>query len=90
MAIRSVLVIPFADGIGDFINMQPLLPVIRARFPEAEITVAVSEHGNLLCNDPAIRTLKPASFNHEPGRADGEPALAAAADGAGLVRRAAV
>ncbi len=68
MAIRSILVIPFADGIGDFINMQPLLPVIRARFPEAEITVAVSEHGNLLCNDPAIRTLKPASFNHEPGK----------------------
>ena len=68
MAIRSILVIPFADGIGDFINMQPLLPVIRARFPDAEITVAVSEHGNLLCNDPAIRTLKPASFNHEPGK----------------------
>ncbi|HUS17282.1 MAG TPA: glycosyltransferase family 9 protein, partial [Chloroflexia bacterium] len=69
MAIRSVLVIPFADGIGDFINMQPLLAVIRARFPEAEVSVAVSEHGNLLGNDPAIRAVKPSWFNHEPGKA---------------------
>src|SRR5690348_11200252 len=55
LGIRSVLVIPFADGIGDFINMQPLLAVIRARFPEAAVSVAVSEHGGFLCNDPAIR-----------------------------------
>jgi ADP-heptose:LPS heptosyltransferase len=69
VAIRSILVIPFADGIGDFINMQPLLAAIRVRFPEAEVSVAVSEHGGLLCNDPAIRPLKPSWFNHEPGRA---------------------
>ena len=68
MRIRSVLVIPFADGIGDFINMQPLLAAIRTRFPEAEVTVAVSEHGRLLCNDPAIRTLKPAAFKHEQAK----------------------
>ncbi|HMA33063.1 MAG TPA: glycosyltransferase family 9 protein [Chloroflexia bacterium] len=69
MLIQSVLVIPFADGIGDFINMQPLLAAIRAHFPEAEISVAVSEHGNLLCNDSAIRPVKPSWFNHEPGKA---------------------
>ncbi|MGI8586569.1 MAG: glycosyltransferase family 9 protein [Chloroflexia bacterium] len=69
MAIRSLLVIPFADGIGDFVNMQPLLAAIRSRFPEAEISVAVSEHGALLCNDPEIRALKPSWFNHEPGKA---------------------
>ena len=68
MGIRSILVIPFADGIGDFINMQPLLAVIRARFPEAAVSVAVSEHGGFLCNDPAIRPLKPSGFNHEPGK----------------------
>jgi ADP-heptose:LPS heptosyltransferase len=68
LGIRSVLVIPFADGIGDFINMQPLLAVIRARFPEAAVSVAVSEHGGFLCNDPAIRPLKPSGFNHEPGK----------------------
>lgn len=69
MEIRSILVIPFADGIGDFINMQPLLAAIRVRFPAAAVSVAVSEHGNLLCNDPAIIPLKPSWFNHEPGRA---------------------
>ena len=68
LRIRSVLVVPFADGIGDFINMQALLPVIQARFPDAEITVAVSEHGALLNNDPGVHTLKPAAFNHEQTR----------------------
>jgi ADP-heptose:LPS heptosyltransferase len=68
LEIRSVLVIPFADGIGDFINIQPHLAVIRAHYPDAEISVAVSEHGNLLCNDPAIRPLKPSWFNHTPGK----------------------
>lgn len=67
--VQSILVIPFADGIGDFINMQPLLAVIRAQYPGAQISVAVSEHGNVLGNDPAIQPLKPSWFNHNPGRA---------------------
>ncbi len=69
MDVQSILVIPFADGIGDFINMQPLLAVIRAQYPGAAVSVAVSEHGNLLGNDPAVQPLKPSWFNHSPGRA---------------------
>ncbi len=66
--IRSVLVIPFADGIGDFINMQALLPAIQARFPDATVSVAASEHGAPLSNDPAVRVVKPAAFNNVPGK----------------------
>src|SRR5262249_8260318 len=55
-------------GIGDFINVQPLLAALRRRFPEAAFTVAASEHGNQLINDPGIEVLKPAGFNYEPGR----------------------
>jgi ADP-heptose:LPS heptosyltransferase len=64
----TILVIPFADGIGDFINVQPLLAALRRRFPEAAFTVAASEHGNQLINDTAIEVLKPSGFNYEPGR----------------------
>lgn len=65
---ETILVIPFADGIGDFINVQPLLAAFRRRFPDADFTVAASEHGNLLINDPTVEVLKPSSFNYEPGR----------------------
>jgi ADP-heptose:LPS heptosyltransferase len=65
---ETILVIPFADGIGDFINVQPLLAAFKRRFPEADFTVAASEHGNLLVNDPTVEVLKPSSFNYEPGR----------------------
>ncbi|HUP28071.1 MAG TPA: glycosyltransferase family 9 protein [Chloroflexia bacterium] len=68
MRTESILVIPFADGIGDFINVQPLLAALKRRFPDAEFTVAASEHGNQLINDPTIDVLKPAGFNYEPGR----------------------
>jgi ADP-heptose:LPS heptosyltransferase len=64
----SVLVIPFADGIGDFINVQPLLAALKRVFPEAAFTVAASEHGNQLINDPTIEVVKPSGFNYEPGR----------------------
>src|SRR5689334_13788135 len=64
----SILVIPFADGIGDFINVQPLLAALKRVFPEAAFTVAASEHGNQLVNDPTIEVVKPAGFNYEPGR----------------------
>src|SRR6476660_754426 len=64
----SILVIPFADGIGDFINVQPLLAALKRAFPESDFTVAASEHGNQLINDPTIEVLKPSGFNYEPGR----------------------
>jgi ADP-heptose:LPS heptosyltransferase len=64
----SILVIPFADGIGDFINVQPLLAALKRAFPQAAFTVAASEHGNQLVNDPTIDVVKPSGFNYEPGR----------------------
>jgi len=64
----SILVIPFADGIGDFINVQPLLAALKRAFPESDFTVAASEHGNHLINDPTIEVMKPSGFNYEPGR----------------------
>lgn len=67
MRTESILVIPFADGIGDFVNVQPLLAALKRQFPEAEFAVAASEHGNQLINDPTIEVLKPAGFNYEPG-----------------------
>lgn len=68
MRTESILVIPFADGIGDFINVQPLLAALKRRFPDSELAVAASEHGNQLINDPTIEVLKPSGFNYEPGR----------------------
>jgi ADP-heptose:LPS heptosyltransferase len=68
MQIDTLLVIPFADGIGDFINVQPLLAAIKRRFPNAAITVAASEHGRQLVNDPAIQVVTPSGLKYEPGR----------------------
>jgi ADP-heptose:LPS heptosyltransferase len=68
MRTETILVIPFADGIGDFINVQPLLAALKRRFPEAQFTVAASEHGQQLINDPTIEVVKPSGFNYEPGR----------------------
>src|SRR5436305_12218564 len=64
----TILVIPFADGIGDFINVQPLLAALRRRFPDAAFTVAAAEHGNQLITDSEIEVLKSAGFHYEPGR----------------------
>lgn len=68
MKIETILVIPFADGIGDFVNVQPLLAALRRTFPETAFTVAASEHGNYLINDPEIEVVKPSGFNYEPGK----------------------
>ena len=68
MRTDTILVIPFADGIGDFINVQPLLAALKRRFPEAAFTVAASEHGNQLINDPTVEVVKPSGFDYEPGR----------------------
>src|SRR5437588_21623 len=68
MRADTILVIPFADGIGDFVNVQSLLAALKRYFPDADFTVAASEHGNLLINDPTIEVLKPAGYNYQPGR----------------------
>jgi ADP-heptose:LPS heptosyltransferase len=68
MQIDTLLVIPFADGIGDFINVQPLLAAVKRRFPHAAITVAASEHGRQLVNDPTIEVVTPSGLKYEPGR----------------------
>jgi ADP-heptose:LPS heptosyltransferase len=68
MRTETILVIPFADGIGDFINVQPLVRALKGRFPEASFAIAASEHGNLLNNDPGVEVLTPAGLKYEPGR----------------------
>lgn len=68
MKTETILVIPFADGIGDFVNVQPLLAALRRTFPGAAFTVAASEHGNALINDPSVEVVKPSGFNYEPGK----------------------
>ena len=68
MQADTILVIPFADGIGDFVNVQPLIGALKRRFPESALTVAASEHGNQLVNDLNVEVVKPAGFNYEPGR----------------------
>src|SRR5947209_20594575 len=68
MQADTILVIPFADGIGDFVNVQPLVGALKRRFPDSALTVAASEHGNQLVNDLNVEVVKPAGFNYEPGR----------------------
>src|SRR5437762_2653240 len=68
MQTNTILVIPFADGIGDFVNVQPLMGALKRRFSRSSFTVAASEHGNQLVNDPSVQVVKPSGFNYEPGR----------------------
>jgi ADP-heptose:LPS heptosyltransferase len=65
---EKILVLPFADGIGDFVNMQPLLAAIARRFPGADISVAASSYANYL-NSPSnpVKIVTPSWFNKEPG-----------------------
>jgi ADP-heptose:LPS heptosyltransferase len=64
----TILVLPFADGIGDFVNMQPLLNAIARRFPGAAISVAASAYANyLLPIDSKIKVVTPSWFKKEPG-----------------------
>ena len=65
---ETILVIPFADGIGDFINVQPLVAALKRKFPEAAFTIAASDHGNRLINDPTVEVLTPGGLKYEPGR----------------------
>lgn len=65
---HKILVLPFADGIGDFVNMQPLLQAIHRRFPDADINVAASAYANyLLPIGSTINVVTPSWFQQEPG-----------------------
>jgi ADP-heptose:LPS heptosyltransferase len=65
---ETILVIPFADGIGDFVNMQPLLKAIARRFPNAQISVAASAYANhLIQPDIPVKIVTPSWFEKEPG-----------------------
>jgi ADP-heptose:LPS heptosyltransferase len=48
---ERILVVPFADGIGDFVMMLPLLAAVRRRFPAAAVTVAASQRSALLLDE---------------------------------------
>ena len=45
--------VPFADGIGDFVMLLPLLRHVCRRFPRAAVTVAASERSALLLDEDA-------------------------------------
>lgn len=65
---ETILVLPFADGIGDFVNMQPLLNAVARRFPKAEISVAASAYANYLMSPSnPVKIVTPSWFNKEPG-----------------------
>ena len=68
VAPQTILVLPFADGIGDFVNMQPLLGAVARRFPGANISVAASSYANYL-NSPSnpVHIVTPSWFDKEPG-----------------------
>ena len=48
---ERILVVPFADGIGDFVMLLPLLAAIARHRPGATITVAASQRSALLLDD---------------------------------------
>ncbi len=58
---------PFADGIGDFVNMLPIVEAIGRRYPGAAISVAASEHAGHLLPDARVRVLTP-SWLRRPTR----------------------
>ncbi|HEX2916607.1 MAG TPA: glycosyltransferase family 9 protein [Chloroflexia bacterium] len=64
----AILVVPFADGIGDFINMQPLLEAVARRFPGATVSVAASGYAHYL-KSPSnpVEIVTPSWFEKEPG-----------------------
>lgn len=65
-----MLVVPFADGIGDFIMMLPLLDAVRHHYPAAAITVAASARSALLLDETqaaALTIRTPSWIEGEPG-----------------------
>ncbi|MEI6046567.1 MAG: glycosyltransferase family 9 protein [Chloroflexota bacterium] len=64
---ERILIIPFADGIGDFVNMQPLVIAVARRFPQADISVAASSYANYLVSpQQPVRVVTPSWFKQEP------------------------
>lgn len=65
---ERILIIPFADGIGDFVNMQPLFQAVARRYPQADISVAASSYANYLVSpQQPVRVVTPSWFEKEPG-----------------------
>jgi ADP-heptose:LPS heptosyltransferase len=65
---ERILILPFADGIGDFVNMQPLISAISQRFPHSDICVAASSYANYLVSPQLpVRVVTPSWFKKEPG-----------------------
>jgi ADP-heptose:LPS heptosyltransferase len=67
---ERVLVVPFADGIGDFVLMLPLLAAVARRFPAASITVAASGRSALLLDPaatPRVAVRTPRWLERAPG-----------------------
>ncbi len=69
----SVLVVPFADGIGDFVMLLPLLRHVRARFPRARITVAASARSALLLDEGDPSRVRTPSWLRDRPKARGGP-----------------
>lgn len=55
----SILLVPFADGIGDFVNMLPIIAAVQARYPRARLAVAASQSARLLLPDDEVAILTP-------------------------------
>ncbi len=67
--VERVLVIPFADGIGDFVLMLPLLGAVRRRYPNAAVTVAASQRSSLLLDreaQPRVEVRPPSGLSGAP------------------------
>ena len=65
---EKILIIPFADGIGDFVNMQPLIAAVARRFPGADISIAASPYANYLVSPhQPVRVVTPSWFERDPG-----------------------
>jgi ADP-heptose:LPS heptosyltransferase len=68
---QRILVVPFADGIGDFVMLLPLLQAVRRRFPTASVTVAASQRSALLLDEtrlPAVAVRTPSWFRDGSAR----------------------
>src|SRR5262249_22536732 len=61
----SILLVPFADGIGDFVNMLPIIEAVRERYRAARLTVAASEHTRHLLSDGAVAVVTPSWLRRE-------------------------
>lgn len=65
---ERILILPFADGIGDFVNMQPIVAAVARRFPGSDISIAASPYANYLVSPhQSVRVVTPSWFEKEPG-----------------------